>query len=722
MDTALYTTIPIYQTIDGKLFILPWHFLHRGKTTDFVDRLETEATVISWDELKNTVDFIYLAVHGRYAEDGTVQGMLEILGIPYLGSGVFASALCMDKHIQQNIIANAGIMTPKGHYVDPITIHALLQGKLNLTSITDALASKSIGFPVMVKPIGEGSSIGVCIAHDETSLLQGITRASQVGDTRTQGVLLEEKIIGMEFSCIILADKRQDSLMALPPTEIAQLDGNSFFDYEQKYMPGRALEHTPPRCSQEHMLAIQECCKHVVTVLGIDTIGRVDGFLLVDGRVCIIEANTLSGMGPASLLFRAGAEAGFSHTDLINYLIETDLCRYGIRTAIPGSTQEQEKTMETINKKIRVAVLFGGQSHEKEISLESGRNVIYKLSPDRYTVIPLFVSSRMTLHKLTQSLLVRNSTAEIEHYSAADSAIAWSELPDIADFAFIALHGGRGENGAVQGALEMLGMPYNGSGVLASALCMDKYKTAEFLKHHGIDVPRSRLVARDAWKDTKLAVSATIEESIGLPVIVKPHDDGCSVLVCKAKTTQDSIDAIDAIFADGKTHALVEEYIVGTELTIGVVGNSDPIALPPSKVVASGDILSIEEKFLPGAGENQTPAPLPAPALKLAQDIVTRAYTAVGCKGYVRIDCFYQDAQQSPTGVERCIILEINTLPALTPATCLFHQAAEIGIKPMDFIDLIIQLGLQNHATKETKLSGFACLADWQQQRASAQE
>jgi D-alanine-D-alanine ligase len=183
--------------------------------------------------------------------------------------------------------------------------------------------------------------------------------------------------------------------------------------------------------------------------------------------------------------------------------------------------------------------------------------------------------------------------------------------------------------------------------------------------------------------------------TISFPIITKPHDDGCSVMVTKIKTEEALSAAINDLFAQGKEHALIEECIVGMELTVGVIGNDNPRALPPSQAVATDGILSIEEKFLPGAGENQTPAPLPTHALQLVQETIAHAYTALGCKGYARIDCFYQAAAQSPTGQERVVILEINTLPGMTPATCLFHQAAEVGIKTMDFISMIIELGFE---------------------------
>ena len=264
---------------------------------------------------------------------------------------------------------------------------------------------------------------------------------------------------------------------------------------------------------------------------------------------------------------------------------------------------------------------------------------------------------------LPNQQLVRNSTAEIETLVSQESKIRWSDLPSIADFVFIGLHGGLGENGAVQGTLEMLDLPYNGSSVLASSLCMNKYKTNEFLRSNGIEVPKSVLISKADWFIDKQPFINRIVEQLGFPVIVKPHDDGCSVMVQKIKQERDLADAIETIFQDGKSHALVEECITGMELTVGVIGNDEPKALPASQAVVTGEILSIEEKFLPGAGENQTPAPLSKIAMSYVQSVMEKVYTLIGCKGYVRIDCFYQDKTESPTGRERVIILEINTLP-----------------------------------------------------------
>lgn len=347
-------------------------------------------------------------------------------------------------------------------------------------------------------------------------------------------------------------------------------------------------------------------------------------------------------------------------------------------------------------QKIRVAVLLGGRSNEREISLESGRNVCYKLAQGNYETIPVFLTQQLELYRINQQLLVRHSTEEITSGLDPATKIKWADLPNLVDFVFIALHGGEGENGVVQGALEMLEMPYNGSSVFASALCMDKYKTNSFLHNQGFDVPYSILIAKNEWMLDQENCLQKILAKIPLPIIVKPHDDGCSVMVAKVTNEEELCASIDTIFANNKSHALIEECITGMELTVGVIGNIEPEALPPSQTVTAKDILSIEEKFLPGQGENQTPAPLPANALSFVQHTIEGVFKTIGCKGYARIDCFYQSAEQSKTGKEQVIILEINTLPGLTPATCIFHQAAEIGMSPTEFLSMIVTLGFDN--------------------------
>ena len=710
LDTQRYTIIPIFQTEQGKLYILPPHFLHRGKIADFFHRLDKEATLVSWDKLKTLIDFVYLAVHGRYGEDGTIQGMLEVLKIPYLGSKVFGSALGMDKAMQKSVLAANNIDVPRG-----ITIAAHEINAVTTDQVLEQLAQAHVNLPIVIKPSHEGSSLGIAVIFTPEELLPAIKAASNVDQRRTQDVIIEEKLTGMEFVCVSLERiNNHDGIVQrewfnLPITEVVTDSSTHIFDYEQKYMPGKALKITPARCTESEQQRITTTCREVTQLLHFSTISRIDGFLTTDGRVVIIDPNTLTGMSPSTFLFHQAAEVGMSHTDLINFLIENELHAYGIYTVAQNKRANMDDSSTA--PKIRVAVLLGGDSSEREISLESGRNVCYKLSPHKYDVIPLFVNDNMELFNLSQKLLIKNSTRAIAQLATPDIQVEWSQLPSICDFVFIGLHGGKGENGSVQGALEMLDMPYNGPGVLASSLCMDKFKTNNFLRAKGFAVPTSSLVDRTTWlafnQDEKINFLADMLHTakLELPVIVKPHDDGCSTLVSKAKTINDLVTTLDTFFASSKQAALIEELINGIELTCGVIGNENPIALPPSMAVAQGGILSIEEKFLPGAGENQTPAPLPAPVIKLIRETVRNAYVTIGCTGYSRIDCFYQDAQQSPTGTERVVLLEFNTLPGLTPATCIFHQAAEIGLRPMELIDKIVALGFEKHRQQHLDLT-----------------
>lgn len=692
LDTDLYNVIPLFQTTDNSLFLLPWRFLYRGKISDFEYRLKDQAEKIEWATLKKYIDFLYIATHGRYAEDGTLQGMLELLQIPYLGAKVLASALGMDKTKQKELLHLHKISVARGISITPQEYKNFINKNEQLLK---KLKSSNLHFPLIVKPNQEGSSLGISVVHNKEELLPALKHAIEIHEGQEQTALIEEKLVGMEFSCVTLFDKNNEPIF-LPPTEVVHESGTEFHDYTQKYMPGRAQKFTPARTSEKILKDIQEACLKTARILGFCTIARIDGFVKKDGTVVIVDPNSLSGMAPSSFLFNQAAEIGMSHTDLINHLIDVELSNYGITTQKPLTNKNQKNSSQ---KKLHVGVLLGGTSHEKEISLESGRNICYKLSPHKYEVTPLFLNRDHKLFPLCQKLLVHNSTKEIEHDLHVVTPLAWDELPHRFDFIFIGLHGGIGEDGTIQKRLDTLGLPYNGSGKSASALCMNKYKTALFLKKHKIASPQSVLLLKTSWE---LKYKKTIKD-MNFPVIVKPHNDGCSTFVFKAKNIKELTTTLKKFFENKKNKVLIEEYIKGTELTVGVIGNQKVQALPPSQTLSGGDILSLEEKFLPGAGQNLTPAPLPEKIIKLIQKTVVKAYKTTGCTGYARIDCFYQTAKQSPTKKDRVIILEINTLPGMTPATCIFHQAAEIGIKPMDFIDLIISFGLQRHKEQTIK-------------------
>jgi D-alanine-D-alanine ligase len=341
---------------------------------------------------------------------------------------------------------------------------------------------------------------------------------------------------------------------------------------------------------------------------------------------------------------------------------------------------------------------MGGLSSEREVSLESGRNIFSKISRTKYVPLAIFMDSQAGLWEIPLKLLMRNSTRDIEEDLSAEAIrIPYETLTSKADVICIGLHGKFGEDGCMQGLLEFLKIPYTGSGVLASALGMDKFVCRKILRLSGIDVPRTIPVYRHEWMPDSVAnLLDGIEKDIGFPCVIKPTREGCSTAVKKVVSKDGIPSAVEEAFQWDNT-ALVEEFIDGIEVTCGVIENDHPVALTPSETIPTDDVLSLEDKFLYGQGENKTPARVSDDMLKKIQDTAVATFSALHLRGYARIDMFVRKDG-------RVAVLEPNTLPGMTPSTVLFHQAAASGITQADLIDRIIQSALEAHATKRGPL------------------
>ncbi len=347
--------------------------------------------------------------------------------------------------------------------------------------------------------------------------------------------------------------------------------------------------------------------------------------------------------------------------------------------------------------KLRVGVILGGISSEREVSLESGRNIFSKMDRTEYDPVPVFMDSRGLLWEIPIRLLMRNSTGDIETDLEKDAKrIRYEDLKEAVDFVYIGLHGKYGEDGCLQGLLELLKIPYTGSGVLGSALGVDKHVSRKMLAISGLDVPRTRAVSEREWERNNGEVLAGIEQEIGFPCVVKPTREGCSTTVKKVVSAEGIESALRAAF-EWDTVALVEEFLTGTEVTCGVLGNEDPAALTPSETIPTQGILSLEDKFLYGQGENKTPARLPEDVLERIRNAAVKTFLALGLKVYARIDMFVP-------GDGRVVVLEANSLPGMTPSTVLFHQAAAAGMTQAELISRIIRLSLEAHASKRGPL------------------
>ena len=355
--------------------------------------------------------------------------------------------------------------------------------------------------------------------------------------------------------------------------------------------------------------------------------------------------------------------------------------------------------MTAAKRKIRVGVLAGGASAERQISLASGLQIAEQLPKDRYEVVMLDPLALMAHHPaltdeqraLAARLSAGGGTAEAlperdrelparmqDTMHRASSALlsassALSPTGDRIDVAFIALHGPWGEDGKIQGVLETFGIPYTGSGVLASALAMDKVMAKSVLAANGIDVPRGVVVTRD-----------TDRPAIAPPAVVKPVENGSSVGV----TMVDDAAGYPAAIAEALRYdrrALVEERITGVELTVGVIGPDDDLqALPVIEIVPKRAFFDYRAKYDAGASDEICPARVPDAVAKRAQDLAIRAHRALGCRAISRLDLIW-----SPV-TDRLVVLEVNTMPGMTANSLVPKAALVAGISFPELVDRLV--------------------------------
>lgn len=288
----------------------------------------------------------------------------------------------------------------------------------------------------------------------------------------------------------------------------------------------------------------------------------------------------------------------------------------------------------------RVAVLYGGISAEREVSLVSGRKVIPALREAGYEVVPIEVT--------------RDLGALIAALTAAH--------PDVV---FNALHGRFGEDGCIQGILDWLEIPYTHSGVRASALAMDKAAAKSAFAAAGLPVAPHRLVTREEFAEA---------HPLPTPYVVKPINEGSSVGVEIVRNGDNRRAEIARNWRYG-AHAMAEPYIAGRELTVGVMGDR---ALAVTDIIANaGTFYDYESKYAAGGSRHVLPARMHPDAYEAALDIALRAHQALGCRGATRADLRYDDTEGEPGHL---VLLEVNTQPGLTPTSLLPEQAAHLGI------------------------------------------
>jgi D-alanine-D-alanine ligase len=360
-----------------------------------------------------------------------------------------------------------------------------------------------------------------------------------------------------------------------------------------------------------------------------------------------------------------------------------------------------------MTKKLRVAILTGGASSEREISLATGFQIAASLPQDRYETVlldPLALMSRnpaLTEAQRTHArallegggrtlpaALPKGLEQQIESATRAlvPATTAFSASAEPVDVVLIALHGTWGEDGRIQGLLDTLGIPYTGSGVLASALAMDKVMAKTVLAANGLDVPRGVVVSgTDA---TELARAAQLP----LPLFVKPVGGGSSVGAAIVSRREELAPAVtEALRQDRRV--LVEEYLRGRELTVAVIGNDDLQALPVIEIVTSHAFFDYAAKYDAGESEEIVPAHVPDDVAARAQELALRAHHALGCRGMSRTDFVWLTDQP-----DRMVALEVNTIPGMTANSLLPRAAKAAGISFSDLVQKLVGWALEDAA------------------------
>lgn len=736
LDAKKYDVSILYVNPKLNFFPIKETEIYSNTPLDFDYKLQ-HSKKISKEKLRKifqSSDLVFPSIHGTYGEDGQLQTFLEKFGVKYLGSNPRACLNTANKHLCQEVLKKYGFFTLKDFVVKKGgRIPKLAKGNW------------------VAKPLHGGSSIGVQYIRKPEELKE---KLKEVFKHENQAII-EPEVKGKEFTIIVIENDRGEPV-ALMPTEI-ELHKDSFFDYRKKYLPtAETRYHTPARFDAKITEKIRVQAAHAFKCLGMNDFGRLDGWILEDGTIWFSDINAISGMEQNSFLFQQAALLGLSHSQLLDYIISKNVSakKNGVqdREEIPvifgGSTAERQ-----------VSVMSGTNVWMKLKSSTKYKPVPLFLSSDqKIFYIPQFLCLQHTVEEIEEKIKLFRNSSEFEklekerdkilkelHINAneVDEPLFVPRQTSIESiskdygFLFLGLHGGAGENGTFQAMLDKIQLPYNGPSADCSALCMDKFQTGqriEAAKIRGVRIAKKYLMAINddiakTWKklqDLKFAKY----------VILKPRGDGCSAGIIRVDNLGEFTKAIEYFRSDkacipaGAIHkghgqidlpkeklreVLIEDFVITDkvrlenlkikwtprsdfiEITVGFLGEKNNLTvMSPSQTIANMETLSLEEKFMGGTGINLVPPPVqyvkPA-ALKKAKQYLKKVAMALGIEGYTRIDCF----MNRKTG--ELIIIEANTLPALTPSTTFFQQAACLPkpLVPRQLLEKIIEIGKKRY-------------------------
>jgi D-alanine-D-alanine ligase len=347
-----------------------------------------------------------------------------------------------------------------------------------------------------------------------------------------------------------------------------------------------------------------------------------------------------------------------------------------------------------MTSRTRLAVICGGRSPEHPVSVVSARSIIREADATRFEVIPFGITrgGRWLTPDETRTRLARTETGETDNVGD-EPGTGLFDTPEVlaalaaVQVVFPIVHGRMGEDGTLQGLLEIAEKPYVGSGVAASAIGMDKEQMRAVFAQAGIPQPRYLVLRDESARKPAADTLRDLERELGYPCFVKPANGGSSLGVSKARTREDLLDAI-ALAARYDRKVLIEAQMSGREIECAVLGNADPQPSPLGEITPHAEFYSYDAKYADDATELTVPAVLPDATTQLVQDYAVRAYRAVDCAGLARVDFFVDP----PSDVR---IIEVNTLPGFTPISMYPRLWQHAGMSYPALISRLVDLAFE---------------------------
>ena len=347
---------------------------------------------------------------------------------------------------------------------------------------------------------------------------------------------------------------------------------------------------------------------------------------------------------------------------------------------------------------MKLCLLYGGKSAEHEVSLQTAKAVIHALDKNKFDIFPIFITKEglwVQGPQITETV----EDVKLLQFSNEGNELMPHLLDTSFDMVFPLLHGPNGEDGTVQGMLEVLNLPYVGNGVLASSAGMDKVTMKNIFEQAGLAQVVYVSTLRSTWEADREAVYKEVEEKIGYPSFVKPANLGSSVGISKC----DNQAELEAAFEDAFRYdrkIIIEEGVVAREIEVGILGNGELSCSVAGEIVSKKEFYDYEAKYQDGSTEIVIPADISEAEYQLIREMAFSAYKSLDCSGLARMDFFV-------TTDGRVLINEVNTMPGFTPVSMFPLLWKHTNVPYPELIERLVKLGKQRYAEKQKIIHTF---------------